>query len=65
MEEPGSLLVLGIRFLLHGSQVNLLLQFHHTLFKEAVGIHQVFYCLATVNYRGMISSAKVLADGLE
>lgn len=50
---------------LHGSQLNFLLQFHHVIAKDAVGIHQVFHRLARVNNGSMISSAKMFTNSFE
>jgi hypothetical protein len=50
---------------LHRSQLHLLLEFHYVLAEEVVGIHEIFHRLAGVDHGGMITSAEVLADGLE
>ncbi len=48
---------------LHGRQLNLLLQFNHTLPEQTVRIHQVLYSLTGMDNRSMIPSAKMFADG--
>ena len=50
------------RQVLHGGQLDLLLQFHHVFPEEAVRVHQVFDRLAGVDHCSMITTAKMLAD---
>ena len=47
---------------LHSRQLNFLLQFHYAFPEGTVGIHQVFNCLAGMDYRGMIAAAKMFAN---
>jgi hypothetical protein len=48
---------------LHRSKLYLLGKLHYILSKQAVGIHKVFYRLATVYNGGMVSAAKMVANG--
>ena len=50
---------------LHGGELYFLLELHHIFAEKAVGIHQVFDGLAGMDDRGMVATAKMLADGLE
>jgi len=50
---------------LHRGQLDLLLELHHVLAEEAVGIHEILDRLAGVDHGGVVSPAEVLTDGLE
>ncbi len=47
---------------LHSCQLYFLLQFDHAITESIISIHQVFYCLAGVNHRSVVTSAEVFAD---
>lgn len=51
-----------IGFSLHGSQLYFLLQFHYIFFEQTVGVHKIFYSLATVNNSSMVAAAKMLSN---
>ena len=47
---------------LHGGQLYFLLEFQYIFPENTICVHQVFYSLAGMDYRSMITATKMLAD---